>query len=77
MPLLYMMEPPQAGAGSIPSSSGVIDLHFPPDGRFPGEPSSRYAHTAPPTLPDQNQPILEGDPDDEALVDQPLDLSNE
>lgn len=43
----------------------------------PGEPSSRYAHTGPPTLPDQNQPILEGDPDDEALVDQPLDFSNE
>lgn len=75
------MEPPKAGAGSIPSSSGVIDRHFPHKGDSRGNhrPDMLIRH-APPTLPDLNQPILEGDPNDEAdstLVDQPLDLRNE
>lgn len=41
----------------------ILSILLSPDERFLWEPSIRYAHRGPPTLFDQNQPILEGDSD--------------
>lgn len=79
MPLEYMMQPHKAGGPVLfhlaPESSTSI-FHLMGDSRGNHRPDM-LIREGPPTLPDQNQPILEGDPDDEALVDQPLDFSNE